>query len=325
MSAPATTERKTTGTAGGHSGGSSLTSAAKEEASRRRSVRVASVQMALQHTPAPDSFFARVAEFTRMAGEYGADFVCFPEHFTLQLLSGAPERIAAEKTVDALTEYTPILRETLCDLAIRHKVNIVGGSHATRLEDGSPRNVTFVARRDGTMAVQAKLHPTPDERDVWGLEGGHALSAIDTDCGPVGVLICYDSEFPEAARQVTDTGALILFVPYCTDTRHGHLRVRYCCHARTIENQHYVVTAGLVGTIANVANCDMAYAQSAILTPNDHGFARDGIAAECEPQVEQMILADLDLARLDEARRKGSVRNLADRRSDLYRVDWLAE
>ncbi len=312
MDAPLIPEPENAQTAGGNSGGSSL----------RSSVRVAAVQMALQHTPTPDAFFARLENFVRMAGEYGADFVCFPEHFTLQLLSGAPERIVPEKTVDALNAHTAIFRDTLSALAVRHKVNIVGGSHATRLDDGSPRNVCFVALRDGSMAIQAKLHPTPDERAVWGLEGGSDLSAIETDCGPIGVLICYDSEFPEAARRITDDGARILFVPYCTDTRHGHLRVRYCCHARTIENQQYVVTAGLVGTIGNVANLDMAYAQSAILTPNDHGFARDGIAAECEPQVEQMIVADLDLRKLDDARINGSVRNLADRRGDLYRVEW---
>jgi predicted amidohydrolase len=66
----------------------------------------------------------------------------------------------------------------------------------------------------------------------------------------------------------------------------------------------------------------MAYAQSAVLTPSDHGFARDGIAAEAEPQAEQMIIADLDMAALDAARASGSVRNLADRRLDLYSVSW---
>jgi predicted amidohydrolase len=85
-------------------------------------------------------------------------------------------------------------------------------------------------------------------------------------------MICYDSEFPEMARHLTDAGVKLFFVPYCTDTRHGHLRVRYCCHARTVENQCYVVTAGLVGNIDNVANMDINYAQSAILTPSDHPF-----------------------------------------------------
>ena len=291
----------------------------------RSTIRVASVQMALRRTTSPDALFDRVAQFVRTAGEYGADFVCLPEHFTLQLLSGAAEMVPAEKTVDRLTEHTPALRETLADLARRHGVNIIGGSHATRLEDGAARNVCYIARRDGTLAVQAKLHPTPDEGAVWGLSGGDTIGAIDTDCGPIGVMVCYDSEFPEPARRLADQGVKLVFVPYCTDTRHGHLRVRYCCHARTVENQCYVVTAGLVGTLDNTDNLEMAYAQSAILTPSDHGFARDGIAAEAEPQVEQTIIADLDMDMLERARISGSVRNLADRRDALYRVVWPDE
>ncbi|WP_306117239.1 MULTISPECIES: carbon-nitrogen hydrolase family protein [unclassified Roseitalea] len=288
-------------------------------------VRVASVQMALAQTTSIDAFLARLEHHVRAAAGYGADFVCFPEHVTLQLLSGAPDEVPAEETVGRLTEYTAALSDRLSALAVRYRINIVGGSHATRLDDGAARNVALLAGRDGTLARQDKLHPTPDERAVWGIGGGSALDAIETDCGPVGILICYDSEFPEAARRLVDRGARIVFVPYCTDTRHGHLRVHHCCQARTVENQIYVVTAGLVGTLANVANLDMAYAQSAVLTPSDHGFARDGIAAQAEPQVEQMIIADLDMAALDRARSEGSVRNLADRRHDLYRLEWTGE
>jgi len=285
-------------------------------------VRVASVQMALEPASSRDAFRGRVAHFVRVAGEYGCDFVCFPEHFTLQLLAGAATMVPAEATVDALTEHTEWLRGLLGELARAHDINIIGGSHATRLEDGSACNLSIVARRDGTVATQTKLHPTPDERDVWGISGGTTCDAIDTDCGPVGVMICYDSEFPEPVRRLVDQGARLIFVPYLTDTRHGHLRVRYCCHARTVENQCYVVTAGLCGNLANTANLEMAYAQSAILTPSDHGFARDGIAAEAEPQIEQMIFADLDMDLLEAARRGGAVRNLADRRADLYSVSW---
>jgi predicted amidohydrolase len=54
------------------------------------------------------------------------------------------------------------------------------------------------------------------------------IDVIQTDIGPIGVLICYDSEFPELARRLVDEGARIIFVPFCTDNRQGYLRVRYC-------------------------------------------------------------------------------------------------
>lgn len=285
-------------------------------------VRVAAVQFAAQATPSTDAFFDRVETYVRAAGDYGADFVCFPEHFTLQLLYGEATMVPAAEAIHRLTDHTPLLTERLSALAKQHSVNIVGGSHASVLETGEARNVTYVALRDGSLHERHKLHPTPDEASIWNIAGGDSAEPVVTDRGPIGVMICYDSEFPELGRHLTDAGARLFFVPYCTDTRHGHLRVRYCCHARTVENQCYVVTAGLVGTVPNVANMDINYAVSAILTPSDHPFARDGIAAEATENVEAMIVADLDMTRLDLARERGSVRNLRDRRPDLYSVIW---
>jgi predicted amidohydrolase len=111
-------------------------------------------------------------------------------------------------------------------------------------------------------------------------------------------------------------------VPFCTDDRRGFLRVRYCCHARAIENQVHVVMSGVVGNLPNVENMDVHYAESAILTPCDLPFARDGIAAEAPANVETVVVADLSLDDLVAARRAGSVRNFTDRRHDLYRVEW---
>jgi predicted amidohydrolase len=67
---------------------------------------------------------------------------------------------------------------------------------------------------------------------------------------------------------------------------------------------------------------DVQYAQSCILTPCDFPFARDGIAAEASENIETLTIADVNLADLTWARAEGTVRNLADRRFDLYRVDW---
>ena len=67
--------------------------------------------------------------------------------------------------------------------------------------------------------------------------GRELSAAIESPKAKIGVLVCYDVEFPEAARHLADEGAEILFVPFCTDNRQGYLRVRYCAQARAIENQ----------------------------------------------------------------------------------------
>jgi predicted amidohydrolase len=123
---------------------------------------------------------------------------------------------------------------------VRYNINIIGGSHPTRDEDGDVENICYVCLRDGSIHAQAKIHPTPNEVYWWNIEGGQPIRSM-TDCGPIGVMICYDAEFPEMARHLVDQGAQILFVPFCTDERQSYLRVRYCCQARAVENQVYVV------------------------------------------------------------------------------------
>jgi predicted amidohydrolase/GNAT superfamily N-acetyltransferase len=285
-------------------------------------VRVAAVQMQARTLQDTEQFYRNVDYFVNIASEYGADFVVFPEYFTLQLLSCEAQELPPEHAIDRASQHTETFVARLRAMAIARAINIVAGSHATRTEDGDIQNVGHVFLRDGSVHRQEKLHPTPDERAHWNIRGGDAIDVIETDCGPIGVMICYDSEFPEAARRLADQGARILFVPYNTDTRHGHLRVRYCCAARAIENQCYVVTAGMVGNLDNVSNIDIQYAQSAILTPCDFPFARDGIAAEASENVEMIIVADLNLATVQWARAQGAVRNLRDRRLDLYRTRW---
>jgi predicted amidohydrolase len=188
--------------------------------------------------------------------------------------------------------------------------------------EGEIRNISYVFLRDGSAHRQEKLHPTPSERRWWNIKGGDGASVIQTDCGPIGVMVCYDSEFPELARHLVNQGALLLFVPFCTDERRAFLRVRYCCQARAVENQCYVVTSGVVGNLPNVENMDIHYAESAILTPSDFAFARDGVAADTAPNTETIAIADLSIDELLTSRQSGAVQNLRDRRFDLYRVDW---
>ncbi|WP_169054196.1 carbon-nitrogen hydrolase family protein [Nitratireductor sp. XY-223] len=284
-------------------------------------IRVASVQWRAERTMDPAGFYERLEFHVRAAADYEADFVVFPELFTLCLLF-SEERIESRDVAARSHAHTVAFTDRTRSLARENGINIVAGSHLTVDEGGTARNTAFVFTRDGSTHARDKLHPTPTEAGAWSVEGGGSADIIETDRGPVGVMICYDSEFPELARHLIDQGALVLFVPYLTDTVHGHWRVRHCCAARTVENQCYVATAGMTGQFSNVPEQYSAFARSAILTPCDLPFARDGIAAEASENAEAIIFADLDLQALERARREGTVRNLSDRRHDLYSVVW---
>jgi predicted amidohydrolase len=285
-------------------------------------VRIAACQLQARAVSDFDEFVSNVRYFVDVAADYGSDFIVFPELFTLSLLSFEKEELSPIEAIEKLSSYTPVLRDAFRDMAMRFNINIIGGSHPTRTADGDIQNVAFVCLRDGAVHEQEKIHPTPNEAYWWNIKGGETIDAIQTDCGPIGVLICYDSEFPELARRLADEGARIIFTPFCTDSRQGYLRVRYCSQARAIENQCFVVLSGNVGNLPNVHNMDIQYAQSCILTPCDFPFARDGIAAEATENVETLTISDVNLADLSWARAEGTVRNLGDRRFDLYRIDW---
>nr|WP_298928649.1 bifunctional GNAT family N-acetyltransferase/carbon-nitrogen hydrolase family protein [uncultured Erythrobacter sp.] len=286
------------------------------------SVRIATCQLQARAVADFDEFMKQIEYFVDVAADYESDFIVFPELFTLMLLSAEEEEQSPLESIELLSKYTPRIRQRLSEMALSYNINIIGGSHPTRMPDGDIHNVAYVCLRDGSIHAQEKIHPTPNEAYWWNIKGGDSIDAIPTDCGPIGVLICYDSEFPELARRLVDEGARIIFVPFCTDSRQGYMRVRYCAQARAIENQCYVVMSGNVGNLPNVANMDIQYAQSCILTPCDFPFARDGIAAEASENVETLTISDVNLADLSWARAEGTVQNLHDRRFDLYRIEW---
>lgn len=285
-------------------------------------VRVATVQYQLRRVHSFEEFEGYVKYFIDVVSDYQADFIVFPEMFTLQLLSIENKQLSPAESIIAMNQYTGRIKEFMNNLAVKYNINIIGGTHPTQNEAGEVQNVCFVYLRDGSIHKQAKIHPTPNERYWWNILGGNKLSAIMTDCGPIGVLICYDCEFPELARHLIDQGVHIIFVPFCTDERQSYLRVRYCAHARAVENQCFVAMAGNVGNLPGVTNLDIQYAQSCILTPCDFQFSRDGVAADTTPNVEMVSIADLRIENLIMARNSGTVQNLHDRRFDLYNVSW---
>ncbi|MFT6632724.1 MAG: putative amidohydrolase [Bacteriovoracaceae bacterium] len=293
----------------------------KNKPFRQNSVRIVCVQYQQRAVSSFEEFAKIVEYYVDVAGDYRADFLLFPELFTMQLLSIENEEVKPDVAIKRMTAYTTRIKDLFHKLSIAYNVNIIAGSHPTEFE-GSIRNISYICLRDGSVHEQSKIHPTPDEKYWWKIEGGDQVKVIDTDCGPIGVLICYDSEFPELTRHLVNQGMQMLFVPFLTDNRQGYCRVRYCCQARAIENQIYVAMAGNVGNLPRVKNLDIQYAQSAIFTPCDFAFAKDGIAAEATPNVEMVTIADVRTDILLEARSHGAVQNLKDRRHDLYSVKW---
>ena len=283
-----------------------------------QSVRICVVQYQLREIKNFEEFERHCEYFVDVAADYKSDFVLFPELFTIQLLSFAG-RQRPGVAVRELAQFTPRYLELFANLAIKHNINIVGGSHFS-VEDEHLYNASYLFKRDGGIGKQYKLHITPDERLWWGVQPGNSIEVFDTDRGRISLQIGFDITFPEVGRIAVRDGAEIVFVPFSTDDRYAYLRVRYCAQARAVENHVYVAIAGTVGNLPAVENVDIQYAQSGIFTPSDIPFTRDAISSECTPNIETVIVDDVDLELLKRHRQAATVLSWRDRRTDLYDV-----
>ncbi len=287
----------------------------------QQTIRIGLVQWQMR-TFNIDTFYDQVEFFVDAVSGYNADFAVFPEFFNTPLMgpyNSLPETEAMRK----LAELTIEIRKKIQEFALSYNVNIIAGSMPIVDEDNKLYNVSYLCHRNGNFDEYRKVHITPNEVKHYGMYGGDQVKVFDTDCGKIGIQICYDVEFPELSRIMAQQGMQILFVPFLTDTQNGYTRVRNCAQARAIENECYVAIAGSVGNLPKVNNMDIQYAQSAVFTPSDFAFPTNAIKAEATTNTEMLVLADVDLYLLREVHEYGTVKTIKDRRTDLYQVNLL--
>ena len=290
----------------------------KKAASNKKVIRLGLIQWQMRLYKDLDELMEQAEFFVDSVSAYRSDFALFPEFFNAPLMA-AYNHLPESQAIRELAKFTPEVVQRFSELAISYNINIITGS-MPEIKDELLYNVGYICKRDGTVERYEKLHVTPNEARVWGLQGGNQLKTFDTDCGKIGVLICYDSEFPELSRLLADEGMDILFIPFLTDTQNGYSRVRHCAQARAIENECYVAIAGSVGNLPKVNNMDIQYAQSMVFTPCDFSFPANGIKAEATTNTEMILIADVDLDLLKDLNKFGSVRNLKDRRKDIFEL-----
>lgn len=290
----------------------------KNQFNAKTYVRLGLIQWQMRPYHSLQEMFEQLEYFIDSIASYNSDFALMPELFNGPLLAEFNNMSEAE-AMRALAQYTPEIKKKFMELAIMYNVNIITGSLPS-MEGEVMKNVGYLCHRNGNVEQYEKIHITPDEAKYWGIQGGNSIKVFDTDAGKVGVLICYDVEFPELGRLLAEQGMQILFVPFLTDTQNAYMRVRCCAQARAIENECFVAITGSVGNLPKVENMDIQYSQSAVFTPCDFAFPANGVKSEATPNTEMILIADVNLQLLDELHTYGSVRNLKDRRKDFYEL-----
>ena len=269
------------------------------------------------------AFRSHIDTLAAEAADRGSSLLLLPELSCVGLLWSDPE--AGEATAAGVANLyrrclTPLLRsyqEALREVAQRRKIALAGASFWHE-EEGRGVNSAFIAFPDGSLQRQDKLHPTRPEQAI-GTVGGEALRAFEIDGVRVGLLICYDIQFPELTRHLVTEGIRVLLVPSLT-TERGYWRVRHSAHARAVENQIYVCVSPLIGDLGiptdhPVQGCGGAF----VACPIDNRFnIDDGTYVRATANVASLLHVTLDLARLELSRSRSEIRQLADRRPALY-------
>ncbi|UWR40157.1 carbon-nitrogen hydrolase family protein [Phaeobacter inhibens] len=259
-----------------------------------------------------DDWSAYVAKITRWvqeaAGE-GADLLVFPEYGAMELstLDGAAVAGDLERSLHGVSRRMPDVDALHLRLAAEFGVHILGASAPVFDGGARPVNRATLYTPNGQRGVQDKQIMTMFERDPWNVTNGEALTVFDTTLGKIGVLICYDSEFPLLGRALADVD--VLLVPSCTEALAGYWRVRIGAMARALENQCVSVMSSIVGPAEWSEAVDQNTGMGGIFGPPDTGFPATGVLAEGVLNKPGWTYADVDLEAIAHVRRDGVVRN----------------
>lgn len=288
-----------------------------------KSLAVSVSTLAIRRYPDLAAFREHIESLARQASAAGSELLLLPELTCLGLLWG--DASAGRTTVSEVGELyrrrlTPLLKDytvSLLEIAHRQQITIAGATFWHE-EDGHGLNSGFVAKPNGDLLRQDKLHPTRPEQAI-GTIGGGGLSSFLLGGVRTGLLICYDLQFPELTRHLVAEGIEVLLVPSLT-TERGYWRVRHSAHARAVENQIYVCVSPIVGDLGIPSDHPVTATGGAFVAcPIDNRFGiADGTFARAASDVESLLHVTLDLERLRYARSKSEIRQLADRRADLY-------
>jgi predicted amidohydrolase len=260
-----------------------------------------------------DDFAAYEAKITRWvadAADRGAQLLVFPEYGAMELASLGGRAVSGDLQ-GALSEaarHRPAADALHARLAAEHGVFILGGSGPV-FDGNRPVNRATFFGPTGILGHQDKQIMVRFEREEWDVVPGAGLTLFDTSVGKIGIVICYDSEFPLLSRRLAEAGAEILLAPSCTETWAGYNRVRVGAMARALENQCVTVQAPLVGSAEWCAGCEENTGRAALYGPPDRGWPAEGVLAESERDAPGWTFATISRQLIADTRRDGGVLN----------------
>ena len=281
-------------------------------------IKLTACQYAIELIEGWDDYLCHLTRLVEEATAQGAELLLMPEYAGL-VLAGQLDEATRSDLHGSIAGIQPLIPRwlELCEaLARKHRIVFQPGSAPVLDPDGQYRNRAWLFGPDGLIGHQDKQIMTRFEREQWGIAAGiDGLKAFETDLGTLGILICYDNEFPMLGRKLADLGVDLVLAPSCTDTLAGSYRVRIGAQARALENQYAVLSSPTAGTAPWSPAMDENRGRAALYVPSDYGMPPSGIVAEsASDTVEQTswLIVEIDLADVARLRTEGQVATRRD-------------
>ncbi|MEO0399821.1 MAG: carbon-nitrogen hydrolase family protein [Pseudomonadota bacterium] len=276
-------------------GGASAQDGANADASRPLRVGVVQLCSGVDRDASIAAAITKIDE----AAAGGAQFVATPEMTA-----------SVDKNAKRLAAATPVgeAADAFSEAARRHKIWLLIGSMVVKDAEGRLFNRALMFSPDGeTVARYDKVHmfdvdlPTGESwRESAVYTPGDQSVLIKTPTASIGLTICYDVRFPQLYRALAQTGAEIMCVPAAFTKPTGAAHWETLLRARAIENGAFVIAPGQGGHHEDGRE---TYGHSMIVDPWGK------VVAMLENDAPGILLADIDLAKATEARRR--IPNLA--------------
>ncbi|MBI4971908.1 MAG: carbon-nitrogen hydrolase [Candidatus Omnitrophica bacterium] len=279
---------------------------------KSKSVTLGLIQM--KCSADPDANMAKAVSAIGQAVKRDAQIICLQELFRSVYFCDEEDRThfkLAEKIPGASTAVFQQIAKT-------RKVVIIAPLFEKRAQ-GIFHNTAVVIDADGTILGKYRKMHIPDDpgyyEKFYFTPGDLGFSAYDTRYGRVGVCICWDQWFPEAARLTALQGAQIIFYPtaigWNVDEKPS---VNVAQHSawETVQRSHAIANGIFVAAVNRVGReADQKFwGQSFVADPSGRVIAR------ASAEKEEILYVDCDLAKIDEIREHWPF--LRDRRIDAY-------
>jgi predicted amidohydrolase len=215
-----------------------------------KSFVVAAVQIAIQPNQIHANIDKSIVWLQKAVVEHGADLIVYPESIT----TGYNPKLTAEQLYDLVDVAEGPQTDQIREEAQKWGVHIVWPTYTRGEERGVVYNSSILIGPDGnTIGVYHKTHPFPAERRAGGgwAEAGSDIQVYDTKLGRIGMIICYDGDFPELSRMLALQGAEVIVRPSALMRSFDIWELTN--RARAYDNHVYMIGVNAVGSDAGGA------------------------------------------------------------------------